>query len=282
MGFLGGTTSFGGAFAATALASLPPLVLIVWWLSDSFSFPDYDTTGINWNGFRISIEPCFDMTDAVQSSNCKQQYLNLHPLFMVLGFVVISSMGMMTYNVLERALGIRHAVARIIHGSIQTIALLFCTVGLYVIVHTKKETGNHQFWTMHSVIGLFTYILMCGQWVLGVAVYIVPRLRELRPLHVWMGVGTIISGAAAIVSGINGYHWIWYAFYIPEETTGNHNNLYMMGGILGMWCVVSAAIIAGYNMRLKMVSNEPTLADDRETADAVGYRPMDQPLERTI
>jgi len=164
----------------------------------------------------------------------------------------------MTYELLERMLGISHSTAKFIHFILQTIAIVIITIALFVVVHFKDQTGNDHLYTAHAVIGLFVYIATGIQWLLGLIFYLAPvKLRTFfKPWHVWFGISVFVGSGAAIVTGILSRQWIFGAFYVYESVTGKNTNVWMLGGSLAMVVLASVWLTLSYFVRQKIVSQQ--------------------------
>ncbi|THG10444.1 probable ascorbate-specific transmembrane electron transporter 1 [Camellia sinensis] len=118
----------------------------------------------------------------------KQKIFNLHPLFMVIGFLIFSGEAIMAYKTVP---GTRKA-QKLVHLILHFIALLAGIVGIYAVFKYHHETFNIDMYTLHSWIGMSTICLFGLQWFLGFFSFCYPKAEtgarsRLAPWHVFFG-----------------------------------------------------------------------------------------------
>ncbi|XP_068645883.1 probable ascorbate-specific transmembrane electron transporter 1 [Aristolochia californica] len=100
----------------------------------------------------------------------KQLIFNVHPVLMLIGFVIIGSEAIISY----KALPFRKAVKKLIHLVLHTIALVLGAVGIYAVFKYHDEIGIANLYSLHSWFGLGTICLYSIQWIFGFIVFFFP------------------------------------------------------------------------------------------------------------
>ncbi|PWA64087.1 cytochrome b561/ferric reductase transmembrane [Artemisia annua] len=123
------------------------------------------------------------------TSDDKMKIFNLHPLLMVVGFIVFSGEAMITY----KAIPAMRPTLKIIHLIFHMIALASGILGVYVVFKYHNERSIPHMYTLHSWIGLSTICLFGLQMLVGIATFLFPgaesTTRErIAPWHVSFGV----------------------------------------------------------------------------------------------
>jgi len=112
-----------------------------------------------------------------------------------------------------RLLPVTHDTAKYIHVITQTLAVIFSSAGLGMIVKFKQHIGVAQFYNPHGWLGVVAYTCFVLQWLHGLAYFLTCCPNEARrlykPYHMWAGVWIYIATAMAVVSGLAGYSWIF-------------------------------------------------------------------------
>ena len=133
---------------------------------------------------------------------------NLHPTFMVYGFVGLNFMAVSTFHYLSDSSYSQMAKKKI-HMGLQTVALVFGLLGLIAVFHFHNSASPpiQNMYSMHSWLGLSTYLLFALQYVIGLTAFFYPRAREavrrrLMPKHRFSGIVLVVAIVATIISGI--------------------------------------------------------------------------------
>ncbi|XVF02993.1 hypothetical protein REPUB_Repub04eG0222400 [Reevesia pubescens] len=109
---------------------------------------------------------------AVESAN-KLKIFNLHPLLMVIGFILIAGEAIMAYKTIP---GRRDKqVQRAVHLTLQTIALGCGIFGLAIVFKFHNEANIPDMFTLHSWLGMVAICLFGLQFLLGFFSYVFPR-----------------------------------------------------------------------------------------------------------
>ncbi|XP_010940462.1 probable ascorbate-specific transmembrane electron transporter 1 [Elaeis guineensis] len=106
---------------------------------------------------------------AFESTN-KSLIFNVHPVLMLIGFIIIGSEAIMSY----RALPLSKEVKKRIHLILQAIAIVLGAVGIYAAFKYHNESGIANLYSLHSWIGLGTICLYGIQWILGFITFFYP------------------------------------------------------------------------------------------------------------
>eukprot|EP01018_Ginkgo_biloba_P013115 Gb_10110 [translate_table: standard] len=121
-------------------------------------------------------------------STNKSLIFNVHPVFMLIGFIFISSEAILAYKVIPGTHNYRKAV----HSSLQAVALALGIVGLYAVFKYHNESGIVNLYSLHSWLGLGTICLFAIQWLAGFLSFWYPGAPNsaragILPWHVFFG-----------------------------------------------------------------------------------------------
>lgn len=131
---------------------------------------------------------------AFQSAD-KSLIFNVHPVLMLIGFVIMGSEAIMCYRALPWSKQVNKCIHLILHG----LALVLGAVGISAAFKYHNELGISNLYTLHSWLGLGTISLYAIQWILGFAAFLFPGAsRSLRagllPWHAVFGVFVYLLG----------------------------------------------------------------------------------------
>jgi hypothetical protein len=117
------------------------------------------------------------------------------------------------------------------HAALNDIALLSAIAGLVIIEYNKIKDGNPHFESVHSILGIVTYIMVFLQAIVGITQYFTPGLyggvdnaKALYKYHRVFGYITLLLMLATVCAA--------------TQTGFNKNILQMQ-----LWAVVVAAVI---------------------------------------
>ncbi|CAL9163686.1 unnamed protein product [Musa hybrid cultivar] len=138
---------------------------------------------------------------AFESSN-KSLIFNIHPVLMLIGFIIIGSEAIMSYKTLPW----NHEMNKIVHFTLHAIALVLGAVGIYAAFKFHNESGIDNLYSLHSWVGLGTISLYGIQWILGFVTFFFPgappALRgKSLPWHVLFGLFVYILAVATAELG---------------------------------------------------------------------------------
>lgn len=123
------------------------------------------------------------------TSDNKGKIFNVHPFFMLLGFVLFSGEAIMSYKSLPTV----RRTQKLVHILLHLIALVAGIVGIYAVFKFHNEIGTPHMYTLHSWLGMSTFLLFGLQWLFSFFSFWYPKARtatraRLTPWHVVLGV----------------------------------------------------------------------------------------------
>ncbi|XWS37829.1 hypothetical protein CRYUN_Cryun19dG0078900 [Craigia yunnanensis] len=124
---------------------------------------------------------------AWESSN-KSLIFNIHPVLMLIGFIILGGEAIMSY----KSLPLTKEVKKIIHLVLHAIALILGIIGIYTAFKYHNESSIANLYSLHSWLGIGIIVLYGIQWIYGFLVFFYPGgstgLRsESLPWHVLLG-----------------------------------------------------------------------------------------------
>ncbi|XP_013391599.1 putative cytochrome b561 [Lingula anatina] len=135
-----------------------------------------------------------------------QVEFNYHPLFMVIGLVFLYGEGILVYRVFRNQ---RKIYIKVVHASVQAIAVIFIIVGLKAVFdsHNLVQYKIANLYSIHSWLGLATIILFGLQYIFGFVAFMYPKLGQngremLMPLHRYWGVAVYGLAIATSLMGM--------------------------------------------------------------------------------
>ncbi|GAA0147491.1 hypothetical protein Leryth_002922 [Lithospermum erythrorhizon] len=138
---------------------------------------------------------------AFRSKN-KFKIFNIHPLLMVVGFVIMFGEALMAYKTVP---GTRET-KKFVHMFLNLIALLCGALGIYAVFKYHIETEIPDLYSLHSWIGISTIGLFCIQWFLAFLTFMFPKAEPFRRARFasWHVLFGILIFFMAIISAITG------------------------------------------------------------------------------
>ncbi|XP_043701198.1 probable transmembrane ascorbate ferrireductase 4 [Telopea speciosissima] len=131
-------------------------------------------------------------------------YAVLHPLLMVIGFIIISGEAILVHRSLPGSRNLKKSV----HLSMQGVALASGLFGIWTKFHRQNGIVAN-FYSLHSWMGLITVFLFGAQWLMGFLSFRqrgeVRRTRLTRVLpwhHVFLGLYTYGLAVATAETGL--------------------------------------------------------------------------------
>ncbi|KAL8142093.1 hypothetical protein V2J09_015125 [Rumex salicifolius] len=113
--------------------------------------------------------------------------LNVHIFLMFFGFIFFAGQAMMIY----RTVASDHGAQKFIHMAVHVIAMALGLTGIYATFKFHNKRALTNMYTLHSWMGLGTFILYGFQWLFGFSTFWVRRPYEARaraaPWHVCFG-----------------------------------------------------------------------------------------------
>ncbi|KAI5618504.1 cytochrome b ascorbate-dependent protein 3 isoform X1 [Silurus asotus] len=239
------TVSFYAAYLLCLVLSLVCVVLVAHWNSAYRG-------GFSWDGTITQF--------------------NWHPVFMVVGLVVLYGNAAILYRI---PLSWTQDKMRwkILHACLLLLALIFTILGLCAVFNYHNANNIANLYSLHSWIGIATSALFAVQWVAGFGAFLLPcspvPLRVLvKPTHVWLGSILLVLSVVSCISGINeklssvlkkgSNETLPYKQLPPEAVLGNS---------LGVVIVALALLV------LKILSNKNWQRPE-PTNEEAGYRQL--------
>lgn len=161
-------------FVAHALAAACAVLVLVWCISFR--------GGLAWEATNKSL------------------IFNIHPVLMLIGFIIIGGEAIMSY----KSLPLKKEVQKVIHLVLHAIALALGIVGIIAAFKFHNESAILNLYSLHSWLGIGIIVLYAIQWIFGFLVFFFPggsaSLRsDSLPWHVIFGMfvyGLAIANAA--------------------------------------------------------------------------------------
>ncbi|XP_030468108.1 probable ascorbate-specific transmembrane electron transporter 1 [Syzygium oleosum] len=122
------------------------------------------------------------------SSHNKQKIFNLHPLLMVIGFILVGGEAIMVYKTIPA----KREVQKTIHMILHLIALLLGSLGVYAVFKFHNELHIPNLYTLHSWLGITTISLFGLQWLAAFFSFVFPKANNYArdsyyPWHIFVG-----------------------------------------------------------------------------------------------
>ena len=149
---------------------------------------------------------------------------------MLIGFVYLGGNAMLIYRVMRIETKPR---LKILHALINGASFILAMIGLIAVFGSHNNALPKpipNLYTLHSWIGLGTFILFGLQFVAGFASFLFPGMPDgiramIMPLHVYGGIAIFSLSVVAVISGLNQKAVFKlggdYAARVPEATIMN-------------------------------------------------------------
>ncbi|KAF0928850.1 hypothetical protein E2562_010708 [Oryza meyeriana var. granulata] len=139
---------------------------------------------------------------ALSSTTNKGLIFNVHPVLMLIGFVILGSEAIMGYKILPWG----HDTNKMVHLLLHAIALFLGSIGIYAAFKFHNESGIANLYSLHSWVGLGTICLYGVQWIFGFVTFVFPGAsptlrRSTLPWHVRSGLVVYILALLAAELG---------------------------------------------------------------------------------
>ncbi|KAK6781929.1 hypothetical protein RDI58_019725 [Solanum bulbocastanum] len=137
------------------------------------------------------------------TSTNKIKLFNLHPFFMVIGFVLVSGEAIMAFTTIPA----RRRTRKYFHVFLHFIALGCCIVGLFAVFKFQHDTAKVDLLTLHSWIGISTVSLYALLYFVSFLVFFFPgaqnwRRARLAPWHVLYGITVFFMAIVSTETGL--------------------------------------------------------------------------------
>lgn len=126
-----------------------------------------------------------------------------HPVLMVSAFVFFMGEAIISYRILPFSFPTK----KLIHLSLQTMALSVATVGLWAMITYHIDNKIPDFYSAHGLLGIITYSLFVVQYIIGFISFFQPRLNDearakVIPWHRYIGIVLFLMTWVAMLSGL--------------------------------------------------------------------------------
>lgn len=137
------------------------------------------------------------------TSDNKDLIFNVHPVLMVIGFILLNGEAMLAY----KTVGGTKNFKKFMHLAIQLVALCLGLIGVWAALKFHNDKGIDNFYSLHSWLGLACLFLFAIQWGAGFATFWYPggsriSRASLLPWHVFLGAYIYALAIATTVTGI--------------------------------------------------------------------------------
>ncbi|XP_057443248.1 probable ascorbate-specific transmembrane electron transporter 1 [Lotus japonicus] len=160
------------------------------------------------------------------NSSEKAKILNLHPLLMVIGFILVGGEAIMAYKSIP---GTRRT-AKVVHLLLHVIALASGVLGIITVFKFKKETGLPNMYTLHSWLGMSAICSFGLQYIFSFFAYFFPGAEvstraTLLPWHRFIGIAIFLLAVGTAETGLLEYFQFLGLFRSQEALIVNFTGL---------------------------------------------------------
>eukprot|EP00640_Fibrocapsa_japonica_P002937 CAMPEP_0113937910 /NCGR_PEP_ID=MMETSP1339-20121228/4400_1 /TAXON_ID=94617 /ORGANISM="Fibrocapsa japonica" /LENGTH=263 /DNA_ID=CAMNT_0000940823 /DNA_START=134 /DNA_END=925 /DNA_ORIENTATION=+ /assembly_acc=CAM_ASM_000762 len=157
-----------------------------------------------------------------------------HPVCMVFGLIICFTEAMLSY----RSFPLGKAANKIIHLTLQTVAIVFLGTGLWAVFKAHNENLYANLYSSHSWLGLTTIVLFVPQWVGGLAAFVsksapsAEAKKAYLPLHILVGLLTYLCAVLAVETGLSensAFSSCGYSVSTPDKNPASHWHLVSPG-----------------------------------------------------
>ncbi|KAF8021180.1 hypothetical protein BT93_G1570 [Corymbia citriodora subsp. variegata] len=135
------------------------------------------------------------------SSHNKQKIFNMHPLLMVIGFILVGGEAIMVYKTVPA----NRETQKTIHLILHLIALLLGILGIYAVFKFHHELQIANLYSLHSWLGITTISLFGLQWLLAFFSFVFPKSNSRAsfiPWHIFIGSVVFILAICTAEAGL--------------------------------------------------------------------------------
>ncbi|KAL3320761.1 hypothetical protein Ciccas_000551 [Cichlidogyrus casuarinus] len=165
---------------------------------------------------------------------------NYHPFFMILSLVFFYGDAILLYRVCRRY---RKWPVKVAHAIVNFSALIFAIIGVTAAFTSHNLNKIPNLYSLHSWIGLLTFLLFISQWVLSFLTFLYPggsdaMRARMMPVHKYLGLFLFFCSLVSAISGITEKNFFSkdpaYSLLQPREMAGNFIGMLVMlfGGLV--------------------------------------------------
>ncbi|ESW25186.1 hypothetical protein PHAVU_003G014600 [Phaseolus vulgaris] len=151
---------------------------------------------------------------------------NLHPLLMVIGFILVGGEAIMIYkSVLQKRRSMK-----VVHLLLHLVALVAGVLGIIAVFKSKKDAGLPDMYTLHSWLGMSAICLFALQYIMGFFSYFFPGAEmstraSLLPWHRFLGMAIFLLAVCTAETGLLQYFQFLHLFRSQEALIVNSTAL---------------------------------------------------------
>ncbi|XP_074288699.1 putative ascorbate-specific transmembrane electron transporter 1 [Silene latifolia] len=137
------------------------------------------------------------------NTHIKPKIFNIHPLLMIVGFILLGGEAILAYKTVPGARKIQKRT----HLTLHLVALLTGLIGTFAVFKYHQDLSIPHFYTLHSWVGLITIILYGLQWLYSIFTFAFPHTKsstrkKVAPWHIFGGIIIFILGICAALTGL--------------------------------------------------------------------------------
>jgi len=119
----------------------------------------------------------------------KSKIFNVHPVFMFIGFIFLSSQAILAYKIIPA----KKEVQKSLHLALLGSAIVLGAIGIYAVFKFHNESKIKNMYSLHSWLGIATISLFGLQWIAALLAFVYPgaskpRRDAIYPWHVFLGI----------------------------------------------------------------------------------------------
>ncbi|KAJ8760501.1 hypothetical protein K2173_015168 [Erythroxylum novogranatense] len=181
----------------------------------------------------------FNSSFLSHSSQKDRIYAALHPLLMVIGFILISGEAILVHQWLPGSRSLRKSV----HLCLQGVALASGVFGIWTKFH-GKDGVLANFYSLHSWMGLICICLFGAQWLTGfLSFWHRGETRNVRarvlPWHVFLGLYVYVLAVATAETGL----LVKLTLLQTRRNVSTHSSESMVVNTLGLGLALVSGIV---------------------------------------
>ncbi|KEH40688.1 putative ascorbate ferrireductase (transmembrane) [Medicago truncatula] len=162
---------------------------------------------------------------AFNSSN-KIKIFNLHPLLMVIGFILVGGEAIITYKSIPG----KRSSAKVVHLLLHVIALASGILGIIAVFKSKKEADLPNMFTLHSWLGIAAISAYGLQYIVAFFAYFFPGAESsakatFLPWHKFIGMVIFFLAVGTAETGLVEYSRFLDLFRNQESLIVNFTGL---------------------------------------------------------
>ncbi|XP_017411633.2 probable ascorbate-specific transmembrane electron transporter 1 [Vigna angularis] len=160
------------------------------------------------------------------SSSNPTKIFNLHPLLMVIGFILVGGEAIMIYKSAAK----KSRSVKVVHLLLHLVAMVAGVLGITAVFKSKKEVGLPDMYTLHSWLGMSAICLFGLQYIIGFFSYFFPGAEmstraSLLPWHRFMGMAIFLLAVGTAETGLLQYFQFLHLFRSQEALIVNFTAL---------------------------------------------------------